>query len=102
MSGRYAEFVESEVLPLVEAKCHVKLTKDPEGRATMGGSSGGAAAIRQTANLSQSEVAAAVGVSRAAVSRWEAGTRMPRGEAARRYARLLEVLNKQVVALFIW
>src|SRR6266550_176114 len=41
MSGKYAEFVESEVLPLVEAKCHVKLTKDPEGRATMGGSSGG-------------------------------------------------------------
>ena len=45
MSGRYAEFVESEVLPLVEAKCHVKLTKDPEGRATMGGSSGGSCAL---------------------------------------------------------
>src|SRR5579863_7351006 len=28
MSGRYAEFVEKEVLPLVEAKYHVKLTKD--------------------------------------------------------------------------
>ena len=45
MSGRYAEFVETEVLPLVEAKCHVKLTKDPEGRATMGGSSGGSCAL---------------------------------------------------------
>jgi iron(III)-enterobactin esterase len=45
MSGRYAEFVESEVLPLVEAKCHVKLTKDPDGRATMGGSSGGSCAL---------------------------------------------------------
>ena len=45
MSGRYAEFVESEVLPLVEAKCHVKLTRDPEGRATMGGSSGGSCAL---------------------------------------------------------
>jgi hypothetical protein len=45
MSGRYAEFVESEVLPLVEAKCHVKLTTDPEGRATMGGSSGGSCAL---------------------------------------------------------
>ena len=45
MSGRYAEFVEKEVLPLVEAKCHVKLTKDPNGRATMGGSSGGACAL---------------------------------------------------------
>jgi enterochelin esterase family protein len=45
MSGCYAEFVEKEVLPLVEAKCDVKLTKDPDGRAAMGGSSGGACAF---------------------------------------------------------
>ncbi|MDP4283186.1 MAG: alpha/beta hydrolase-fold protein [Bacteroidota bacterium] len=45
MSGTYAEFVEQEVLPLVESKCQVKLTKDPEGRATMGGSSGGSCAL---------------------------------------------------------
>jgi iron(III)-enterobactin esterase len=45
MSGRYAEFVEQEVLPLVENKCQVKLTKDPEARATMGGSSGGSCAL---------------------------------------------------------
>jgi len=45
MSGRYAEFVEKEVLPLVEAKYHVKLTSDPDGRATMGGSSGGSCAL---------------------------------------------------------
>jgi iron(III)-enterobactin esterase len=45
MSGLYAEFVEKEVLPLVESKCNVNLTKDPEGRATMGGSSGGSAAL---------------------------------------------------------
>jgi enterochelin esterase-like enzyme len=45
MSGKYAEFVETEVLPLVEAKCGVKLTKDPEGRATMGCSSGAACAL---------------------------------------------------------
>jgi predicted alpha/beta superfamily hydrolase len=45
MSGRYAEFVETEVLPLVERQYDVKLTKDPEGRATMGGSSGGSAAF---------------------------------------------------------
>jgi enterochelin esterase-like enzyme len=45
MSGRYAEFVETEVIPFVEQQCHVKLTKDPEGRATMGGSSGAAAAL---------------------------------------------------------
>jgi iron(III)-enterobactin esterase len=45
MSGLYAEFVEKEVLPLVEKRCHVKLTKDPDGRATMGGSSGGSCAL---------------------------------------------------------
>ena len=45
MSGRYAEFVEKEVLPLVEKQASVKLTKDPEGRATMGGSSGGSCAL---------------------------------------------------------
>jgi len=45
MSPRYAEFVEKEVLPLVEAQYHVKLTTDPDGRATMGGSSGGSCAL---------------------------------------------------------
>jgi enterochelin esterase-like enzyme len=45
MSGLYAEFVEKEVLPLVEKRYNVKLTKDPEGRATMGGSSGGSCAL---------------------------------------------------------
>jgi enterochelin esterase-like enzyme len=45
MSGRYAEFVEHEVLPLVESKAHVRLTRDPDGRATMGGSSGGSCAL---------------------------------------------------------
>ena len=45
MSGLYAEFVEKEVLPLVEKECKVKLTNDPEGRATMGCSSGGSCAM---------------------------------------------------------
>ena len=45
MSGRYAEFVQKEVLPLVESKAHVKLTNDPDGRATIGYSSGGACAL---------------------------------------------------------
>jgi hypothetical protein len=45
MSGKYAEWVETEVLPLVEAKAQVKLTKNPDGRATMGGSSGGSCAL---------------------------------------------------------
>jgi len=45
MSGRYAEFVEQEILPRVEKQFHVKLSKDPEARATMGGSSGGSCAL---------------------------------------------------------
>jgi enterochelin esterase-like enzyme len=45
MSGRYAQFVESEVLPLVEKQYNVRLTKDPDARATMGCSSGGSAAL---------------------------------------------------------
>jgi len=45
MSGRYAEFVQQEVLPLVEKRCGVKLSDDPECRATMGGSSGGSCAL---------------------------------------------------------
>ena len=45
MSGKFAEYIEAEVLPAVEKNCQVKLTKDPEGRATMGSSSGGAAAL---------------------------------------------------------
>lgn len=45
MSGKYAEWVEHEVLPLVETKCNVRLTHDPNGRAAMGGSSGAAAAF---------------------------------------------------------
>src|SRR4029453_9005246 len=45
MSGRYAEFVETEVLPLVEKTANVRLTKDPNARATMGCSSGAAAGL---------------------------------------------------------
>jgi enterochelin esterase-like enzyme len=45
MSGKYAEYIETEVLPLVEEKAKVKLTKDPNARATMGCSSGAAAAL---------------------------------------------------------
>ena len=45
MSGLYAQFVETEVLPLVEKQHGVKLTRDPDARATMGCSSGGSAAL---------------------------------------------------------
>jgi len=45
MSGLFAEYIETEVLPLVEKNCKVKLTKDPDGRAAIGSSSGGSAAL---------------------------------------------------------
>jgi iron(III)-enterobactin esterase len=45
VSDKYALFVESEVLPRVKTEAKVALTSDPEGRATLGGSSGGAAAF---------------------------------------------------------
>ena len=45
VSGKYADFVESEVLPKIAADYHVTFTKHPNARATMGCSSGGAAAF---------------------------------------------------------
>lgn len=45
MSGVFADYIEAEVLPRVEKNCKVKLTKDPNGRAAMGNSSGGSAAL---------------------------------------------------------
>ena len=45
MSGLFAEYIETEVLPRVEKNLQVKLTRDPEGRAAMGSSSGGSAAL---------------------------------------------------------
>ena len=45
VDGTYAKFIEQEVLPKISRDFNIKFTKDPEGRATMGGSSGGAAAF---------------------------------------------------------
>jgi iron(III)-enterobactin esterase len=45
VSPKYGDFIEAEVLPRVEKEAHVKLTKDPEGRMTFGGSSGGAVSL---------------------------------------------------------
>ena len=51
VSGKFAEFIDSEVLPrtISEAKTQLQLdlkfTTEPEGRATLGGSSGGAASF---------------------------------------------------------
>ena len=45
LSGKFAEFIEAEVLPAVEKNANVKLTRKAEGRAVMGCSSGAAAAL---------------------------------------------------------
>jgi enterochelin esterase-like enzyme len=45
LSGKYADFIETEVLPRITADYGVTFTRDPEGRATMGCSSGAAAAF---------------------------------------------------------
>ena len=45
LSGRYSDFIETEVLPRVMAETGVTLTDDPEGRAAMGVSSGAACAF---------------------------------------------------------
>ena len=38
VSGQYARFIETEVLPRIARECRVSFTKDPDGRAAMGGS----------------------------------------------------------------
>ncbi len=45
MSGGYALFIETEVLPKISHDYNVTFTKNPDGRLTMGGSSGGACAL---------------------------------------------------------
>ncbi len=45
VSGAYADWVEREVLPLVEQHANARLTRNPDGRAAMGISSSGAAAF---------------------------------------------------------
>jgi DNA-binding transcriptional regulator YiaG len=55
--------------------------------------SGRVRAIRERARLSQSEVARAVDVHWTTIAHWEAGRRVPRGEAAARYAEFLWQLD---------
>ena len=45
LSGDYATYIEEEVLPRVERHCGVTLTADPDRRAVMGNSSGGACGL---------------------------------------------------------
>lgn len=50
-------------------------------------------AIRISAGLTQTDVADVLGVHRESVTRWELGTRTPRGEVLHRYVELLEELR---------
>ena len=61
--------------------------------------SGGARAIRVAAGLSLAAVAGPVGVSAAALSRYENGLRRPRPAVALRYLRVLESLTGRAVAV---
>ena len=54
--------------------------------------------LRTAAGISQGELAAAIGVTPACISRWEAGDRRPRGVAAMAYAQLLRSLAQRMVA----
>ena len=54
---------------------------------------GGARVIREGAGITASEVARELGVSPAAVSRWERGERAPREDAAEGWAALLRRLS---------
>lgn len=45
LSGKFTQFVETELLPRVSRDYNITFTKDPNGRATIGGSSGGTAAF---------------------------------------------------------
>lgn len=49
--------------------------------------------IREAAGVPIAAVADALSVSRAAVSRWEAGQRLPAGELAEQYAAVLDRLR---------
>jgi iron(III)-enterobactin esterase len=45
VSAKYAEYVEAEVIPRAEKEAGVMVSKDPDSRMTLGGSSGGAVAF---------------------------------------------------------
>jgi transcriptional regulator with XRE-family HTH domain len=52
--------------------------------------------LRTSLALTQEEVAQLVGVAPESISRYEGGTRRPRGVIAERYARLLDRLGREV------
>jgi len=53
--------------------------------------------LRRQSGLAQAELGDFCGVSAATISRWENGSRVPRGEAALRYARALLQLQAKVL-----
>jgi transcriptional regulator with XRE-family HTH domain len=55
--------------------------------------SGEARRLREAAGLSLADIAVDARTTPTNVSRWERGERIPRGEAARRYARTLRKIN---------
>lgn len=56
--------------------------------------SGVARSLREVAGLSLREVASVVGVSAAAIHRWETGQRRPRGASAAKFGRTIASLNE--------
>lgn len=50
--------------------------------------------MRERAGCSQDDIATALHVTRAAVSRWENGERVPRGELLVAYVKVLDALRK--------
>lgn len=65
-----------------------------EGRAAA--SSGRGKRLREAAGLSRADLARLVGVTQPAISRWEAGERVPRGSSAIAYARALRRLEELI------
>ena len=60
-------------------------------------SSGTARDIRVAAFLSQADIARSIGTDPSTVARWERGERMPRGDVALKYRRLLAKLSQASV-----
>ena len=58
--------------------------------------SGKAAAIRRSSFVSQAELAESIGTVRSTVCSWEQRRRLPRGELARRYGRVLALLERRL------
>lgn len=80
--GSVLAMTKAELTLLIEARAAVK--------------SGRAARVRELAGLSQADVAQLVGVTPAAISRWESGERRPTGDPAVAYGRALRRIAEGV------